>query len=382
METYENQIFISYAWGEDREEIVNEIDQSLQKRVYKMVRDKRNLGYKGSIRKFMDRIGQGNCVIVVVSDKYLKSPNCMYELVVIAENKQFTDRIFPVVLSDAEIYDPVKRIEYVRYWEVKKAELNQKMRSLSDLANLKGLTEELDDYDRFRDEISGLASTLKDMNTLTPQMHRDSNFSALFEAIEKRMKESGQEDQLLIEPDHEENGRRTSGRDEQDKGPATVIHNVQGHVFDRPSGPIHIGDNVNGPKIGKQKVVQGDEIHVGDISNATGVAIGRGAQAQVHQQTGMSADEIVKIFSLLQQHVDKMPPGDEKDETKDALNKLQKEAQKGNAADESRVQKYIKFLGDTAPDIWEVAVDTFLNPVKGLSTVFRKVAERARETRR
>ncbi|MEW6401001.1 MAG: toll/interleukin-1 receptor domain-containing protein [Chloroflexota bacterium] len=379
METYENEIFISYAWGEEREEIVNQIDKSLQERGYKVVRDKRDLGYKGFIRQFMERIGRGNCVIVVVSDKYLKSDNCMYELVEIAENKQFADRIFPVVLSDAEIYDPAKRIEYVRYWEAKKVELNEKMMSLSDLANLKGITEELDNYDRFRDEISGLVSTLKDMNTLTPQMHRDSNFTALFEAIEKRMKEGGQG---KPQPEQVQKEGKTSGQDEQDRGSAVVIGHVQGHVIDRPSGPIHIGDNVAGPKIGKQKIVEGDEIHVGDISNSTGVAIGQGAQAQVQQQSGMSADEIVKIFSMLQQHVAKMPPGDEKDETKGALEKLQKEAQKGEAADETRVQKYIKFLAETAPDIWEVAVDTFLNPVKGLSTVFRKVAERARENRK
>ena len=71
----------------------------------------------------MERIGQGNCVIVVVSDKYLRSQNCMFELVEIADNKQFHDRIFPIVLADADIYDPIKRIEYVKYWEDKRNEL-------------------------------------------------------------------------------------------------------------------------------------------------------------------------------------------------------------------------------------------------------------------
>ena len=43
----------------------------------------------------MQEIGRGRCIITVISDKYLKSPNCMYELVQIAENGQFYDRIFP-----------------------------------------------------------------------------------------------------------------------------------------------------------------------------------------------------------------------------------------------------------------------------------------------
>jgi hypothetical protein len=189
MPDYEQTIFISYAWGGEREEIVNQIDQALQKRGIKITRDKRDLGYKGSIKEFMERIGQGNCVIVVVSDKYLRSPNCMFELVEIAENKQFHDRVFPIVLADANIYDPIKRIEYVRHWEVKRAELAEAMKTL-DPANLQGIRDDMDLYDRIRDKVSGLTSILKDMNTLTPEMHQESDFSYLYDAIEKRMKES------------------------------------------------------------------------------------------------------------------------------------------------------------------------------------------------
>jgi len=186
MRDYEQTIFISYAWGGEREEIVNQIDIALQERGVKIVRDKRDLGYKGSISEFMERIGRGNCIIVVISDKYLRSPNCMFELVEIAEGKQFHDRIFPVVLGDANIYDPIKRIEYVKYWEVKRAELADAMRTL-DPANLQGIRDDMDLYDRIRDEISGLTSTLKDMNTLTPDMHRDADFAQLYEALMQRM---------------------------------------------------------------------------------------------------------------------------------------------------------------------------------------------------
>jgi internalin A len=188
MKDYEQALFISYAWGGEREEIVNQMDQALQQRGIRIIRDKRDLGYKGSIKEFMERVGQGNCVIVVVSDGYLRSPNCMFELVEIAENKQLHDRVFPIVLADANIYDPVKRIEYVKHWEVRRAELAEAMKTL-DPANLQGIREDMDLYDRIRDRISGLTSILKDLNTLTPEMHQDSNFGILYDAIEKRMKE-------------------------------------------------------------------------------------------------------------------------------------------------------------------------------------------------
>ncbi len=188
MEDYEQAVFISYAWGDEREELVNQLDKALQTREIKIIRDKRDLGYKGSIREFMERIGQGNCVIVVISDKYLRSPNCMFELAEIAENKQFHNRVFPIILGDANIYDPIKRIEYVRHWESKRAELAEAMKSL-DPANLQGLRDDMDLYDRIRDEISELTSILKDMNTLTPEMHRNAEFEILYKAIEKRLRE-------------------------------------------------------------------------------------------------------------------------------------------------------------------------------------------------
>jgi formylglycine-generating enzyme required for sulfatase activity len=187
MSDYEQAVFISYAWKGESEEIVNQIDRSLQERGIKIIRDKRDLGYKGSISEFMERIGRGSCVIVVISDKYLRSPNCMFELVEIADGKQFHDRIFPVVLKDADIYDPIKRVKYVKYWEVKRNELAEAIKTL-DPANLQGIREDMDLYDRIRDRISGLASTLKDMNTLTSEVHRDSDFSELYAAIEKQLK--------------------------------------------------------------------------------------------------------------------------------------------------------------------------------------------------
>ena len=234
MQAYEQAVFISYAWGGEREEIVNQIDEALQKRGIKIIRDKRDLGYKGSITGFMERIGQGNCVIVVISDKYLRSPNCMFELVEIAENKQFHDRIFPVVLADADIYDPVKRIEYVKYWEVKRAELAEAIKTL-DPANLQGIREDMDSYDRIRDRISGLASTLKDMNTLTPDMHRDSDFSELYDSIVKRM----QEIPATLSAESRKDEKKTEGTPSEGGG-VTAKNGSIG------IGSINIGGNASG----------------------------------------------------------------------------------------------------------------------------------------
>ena len=41
----------------------------------------------------------------------------MFELLQIAKQQKFVDRIFPIVLDDAKIYKPIDRLKYVQYWE-------------------------------------------------------------------------------------------------------------------------------------------------------------------------------------------------------------------------------------------------------------------------
>ncbi|NJN20691.1 MAG: toll/interleukin-1 receptor domain-containing protein [Leptolyngbya sp. RL_3_1] len=182
------EIFISYAWSGDSEEMANEIEKALATTDITLIRDKRDLGFKGRIQAFMAQIGQGNAVIVVISDKYLKSENCMFELVEIAANGDFYDRIFPIVLPDAQIYKPVQRIRYIQHWEQEIAELDEAMKSVGS-ANLQGFRESIDLYTRIRNTIAELVDILKDMNTLTPDLHSDSGFSELIDAIQNRLKQ-------------------------------------------------------------------------------------------------------------------------------------------------------------------------------------------------
>ncbi|HIK04987.1 MAG TPA: toll/interleukin-1 receptor domain-containing protein [Trichormus sp. M33_DOE_039] len=182
---YETEIFISYAWGGDSETYVNSLDQLLQSQGITIVRDKRNLGYKGLIKTFMEKIGRGKCVIAVISDKYLKSPNCMFELVQIAKNGNFYNRIFPIVLPDAKIFDPSERADYVIHWEIKIQELETKIKTLSSSANVPSLRRSIDEYAEIRATIDGLVDIIQDMNTLTPDIHSESDFEDLLQAIAK-----------------------------------------------------------------------------------------------------------------------------------------------------------------------------------------------------
>ena len=68
------EIFLSYAWGSESEQIVNDLDSAFKAKGITLIRDKRDLGFKSIITEFMQRIGKGQAVVVVITDKYLKSP--------------------------------------------------------------------------------------------------------------------------------------------------------------------------------------------------------------------------------------------------------------------------------------------------------------------
>jgi internalin A len=190
VETFQpkKEAFISYAWGGDSEGMANKVDAACQAKGIPLVRDKRDLGFKGLIKDFMRQIGKGKAVIVIISEKYLKSENCMFELLEIAKTGDVYDRIFPIVLNDAKIYKSRNRIRYVQHWENEIQELDTEMKTVSS-ANLQGFREDIDLYQRIRDQIAGLTDLLRDMNTLTAEIHTESGFADLISAIEQKINE-------------------------------------------------------------------------------------------------------------------------------------------------------------------------------------------------
>jgi hypothetical protein len=179
-------IFISYAWGGESENIADQVEQAFSEKGVTIIRDKQEMGFKDRIKDFMERIGRGKCAIVIISEKYLKSENCMFELLQIAKHQKFVDRIFPIVLDDARIYKPIDRLKYVQYWEEEIKKLEEALKTVSS-ANLQGFREDIDLYTEIRQLLPNLTNLLKNMNTLTLQTHIESGFAALFKAIEQKL---------------------------------------------------------------------------------------------------------------------------------------------------------------------------------------------------
>ncbi|GAA4396299.1 hypothetical protein GCM10023187_04290 [Nibrella viscosa] len=190
------EIFFSYAWGDDREtgesreKIVDALYESLKSNGYKVKRDKMDLGYKGLISEFMDRIGKGDIIVVALSDKYLKSSYCMFDLYEAFRNSRlekaaFVERIYPIQVERLD-FSPKGRTQYREHWKQQKAEWDEYVRNYAEDISAKEKAE----HERIKSiaaNLGDLFEILNDINALTMQLLSENDFAEIKKAIDERM---------------------------------------------------------------------------------------------------------------------------------------------------------------------------------------------------
>ena len=102
IKTNNKKVFLSYC--SDDKPIADLIKEKLTKQTHGMIdiSEYTEVKYKESFIKFMNSIQQHQFALCIVSDGYLKSPNCMYEVGEFISCSGFEDKLLFVVLSDSE----------------------------------------------------------------------------------------------------------------------------------------------------------------------------------------------------------------------------------------------------------------------------------------
>jgi hypothetical protein len=116
---------------------------------------------------------------------------------------------------------------------------------------------------------------------------------------------------------------------------------------------------------------------VGTI-NASGSARVNVSQKIIHQ----SSPEMQDLFKRLHKEIKARPsdPTVTKQELEGQVAKIEKEAAKGDKADSSKLEKWVRTLAQMAPDIVDVMAASLGGPVAGFTMVFKKIVDRARAT--
>ncbi|NYZ16130.1 hypothetical protein HL658_26620 [Azospirillum sp. RWY-5-1] len=134
--TLDRDWYVSYAWsdndtpeGREREAVVDRLCAAAEATGNPILRDKKALSHGDSISGFMRRLGAGSRVFVILSEKYLRSPACMFELSEIWRNCKHDTELFRrtvrvYTLPCATIWTARDRLGHAIHWKTQHKELD------------------------------------------------------------------------------------------------------------------------------------------------------------------------------------------------------------------------------------------------------------------
>lgn len=184
----DTNVFLSYCWADS--EIADDIFNYFKnKKNIILHRDSIDIGPWKSIKEYMQTITNMDYVILLVSDAYLKSANCMYEVLEVMRDRKYKEKVFPVVVNP-DIYNPFSRIEYVKHWEEQFKSFNEKINEL-EIQNQGPLNRDLKRYQDIASNMAEFLYVLSDMN--------NPHISDVKEKIENKLFEVG-----IVETDDEQ----------------------------------------------------------------------------------------------------------------------------------------------------------------------------------
>lgn len=135
-------IFLSYCHADS--DLANVIEKKIGKyEDVSMSRDIKITNYRDDLDKFMRTIRDHDFVISIVTSKYLKSVNCMYEITQLMKDNNFQDRLLFIVVDsedvvyyndqnkydsfEAGIYDYNKRLSYIKHLTEKNNDMKKNL---------------------------------------------------------------------------------------------------------------------------------------------------------------------------------------------------------------------------------------------------------------
>lgn len=143
-------IFLSYCQKDS--DIADIIDASLAAQLEgkaKISRDIRDVDFHESFKRFMQSIESHDYVITIISDNYLKSRNCMFEMLEVVKDSNFGKKLAYIVLSNedkqyykaapegeigADVYSASGMASYSCYWSNEEDILSKQINDIGDPA--------------------------------------------------------------------------------------------------------------------------------------------------------------------------------------------------------------------------------------------------------
>lgn len=186
------KIFISYSWKNTKE--ADEIDNFFKNKEIILTRDKRSLDYTENISEFMKKIREHDFFILLLSEEYFKSLNCMKELFLAFKEIDFQKKVLPLVVED-NFYSEDVGIDIYNYWKNREKKYRKKLEGCEP-SETYIFYEELNEIENIVLNISKNISNLKKLLLVTFNSEKENNFFSLLKKI-GQIKNSISDDSLL-----------------------------------------------------------------------------------------------------------------------------------------------------------------------------------------
>lgn len=190
MATQKPKIFISYNHTDKK--LAQTIEEDVSITDYEIIRDERDLKYTEDIESFMKKIRRCDFALILVSDRFLKSVACMYEMAEFLKDENSFDRILPIVIADykqegelkkgADIYTTEGLTNYIAYWEDEEKKLREQLERL-DISNLSNLAKELSHIIQIQKLIGDFIFLLRKIKHINQEDLKNSSYKDLLERI-------------------------------------------------------------------------------------------------------------------------------------------------------------------------------------------------------
>ncbi len=170
-------IFLSYSWK--NKDVANLIDEDFQRIGLLMQRDVRDGEFRQSIKEFMLNLRKMDYVLTIISDDFLKSENCLFELLELFNTRELEKRILPIILNNAKIYHINERVLYYDFWDKKIEYYRHNLIKYTSIDFQHGLTHARN----IRNQIPEILSILSDLNTKSFESLRENNYKEVLSLI-------------------------------------------------------------------------------------------------------------------------------------------------------------------------------------------------------
>lgn len=151
-------LFISYSW--QTKDLADRIANDLEVIGIIVIKDNKELDYTDNIPDFMKRIRSSDYALLLISDNYIKSKNCLYEVLELQKDDNHWDKVLPIVCDGTKIYSALDRVNYIKFWEQKTSELEIALKSIDPINS----TELYKDLKLFKDISFNLDRFLKQIS--------------------------------------------------------------------------------------------------------------------------------------------------------------------------------------------------------------------------